>query len=71
VLIELRRIENGELEIRWEEHGGPASSPPERTSFGMRLIKTYIPNQLEGRTELDWTEDGFTARLTIPADYVI
>lgn len=71
VRIELKRIDNGDLEIAWTERGGPPAAPPERTSFGMRLIKTYIPNQLDGRTELDWEPEGLTARLAIPAAYVI
>ncbi|HEV7253483.1 MAG TPA: HWE histidine kinase domain-containing protein [Mesorhizobium sp.] len=71
VLIELQRTGNGDLEIAWKERGGPPSSPPERTSFGMRLIKTYIPNQLDGRTDLDWGPEGLAARLVIPAAYVI
>ena len=35
--------EGGMLELRWQEKGGPAVTPPSRRGFGSRLLSTLIP----------------------------
>jgi two-component sensor histidine kinase len=51
------------LEIRWRERGGPAvaARPPE--GFGASLIRTMVPHELGGKTELNFLPDGVECRV--------
>lgn len=62
------RAEDGRLELRWTETGGPTVTASQRKGFGSRLVRGTIEGQLGGRAELSYPPEGFTARLDIPLD---
>jgi two-component sensor histidine kinase len=69
---------NGAICIKWETHGddfrlewmetgGPAIVvPPKADGFGSILTKRSITNQLGGKIEYDWRQNGLKLRVTIP-----
>jgi two-component sensor histidine kinase len=61
------------LHLTWTERNGPAVHPPEKRSFGTRLIET-LGKQLKGDVQLTYESTGFVyafdvpiASLTLPA----
>jgi two-component sensor histidine kinase len=61
------------LHLAWTEKNGPAVHPPEKRSFGTRLIET-LGKQLKGDVQLTYESTGFVyafdvpiASLTLPA----
>jgi two-component sensor histidine kinase len=61
------------LHLTWTERNGPAVHPPEKRSFGTRLIET-LGKQLKGDVRLTYESTGFVyafdvpiASLTLPA----
>ncbi|MBG79972.1 MAG: hypothetical protein CMJ39_04580 [Phycisphaerae bacterium] len=55
-----------QLELVWEEEGGPEVSLPFSPGMGTRLIEGFISYQLGGAVELSAGDDGLRYRLTIP-----
>jgi two-component system, chemotaxis family, CheB/CheR fusion protein len=47
-----------EFRLRWRERNGPPVSPPSRTGFGTRLIKTNLAAEFKGEVELEYRSDG-------------
>ena len=57
-------VEEGLISINWElsdrfllvwkETGGPEVRSPERKSFGLRMIETALPGQLNGQARLEY-----------------
>ncbi|MCX7282993.1 MAG: PAS domain S-box protein [Novosphingobium sp.] len=56
----------GEVEICWQERGGPRVIAPVRKGFGSRLVSEAVPRQLGGSVQLDYDPDGVRCVLTIP-----
>lgn len=46
------------FQMRWEEHGGPAVSPPERTGFGRTVIERMAANSVGGSVEINYAKNG-------------
>lgn len=57
----------GDLEIRWNESGGPAVAPPERRGLGSTLIEQCVRHQLGGEVEMNWRADGLRLKMRLPA----
>jgi PAS domain S-box-containing protein len=57
--------ESTELEITWEEGGGPEVTPPTRRGFGTRLIERQLSLEFGGKAELDFQESGLVCRLRL------
>jgi two-component sensor histidine kinase len=55
-----RKLSNGHecVEIRWKERDGPPVRSALREGFGIALIRTIIPHELGGRTDLRFEPDG-------------
>jgi two-component sensor histidine kinase len=67
VLLEWTRNASEEaMTFRWVERGGPAVAPPERRSFGSRLIEEALPRQLGGQGRLLFPVSGVAFELTVP-----
>lgn len=65
-------IIGGELEIRWEESGGPAvTGPPEQTGFGTALSELSIVQQLGGTIERDWRAEGLRVTARVELDRLV
>lgn len=56
--------------IEWEEKGGPPVAEMASEGFGMTVIKSVIPHELGGKTELFPDISGLKARFTIPKKHV-
>ena len=54
------------LVLRWSETGGPPVSPPSTRSFGLKVIRTSIENQLNGKAIFEWSPPGMQCTLAIP-----
>lgn len=54
------------LVLNWTESGGPPIGPPAARSFGLRVIRASIEQQLEGETAFDWDPKGLRCNLSIP-----
>jgi two-component sensor histidine kinase len=66
-------LQTQRLHLTWTERNGPAVHPPEKRSFGTRLIET-LGKQLKGDVQLTYESTGFVyafdvpiASLTLPA----
>jgi two-component sensor histidine kinase len=53
---------DGRLELRWRETGGPPVRVPTRTGFGRRIIEQMIP---KGETCFYWHADGLVCEITL------
>jgi len=58
--------ENRTLELRWNERGGPAVKPPERTGFGLNLIERECGYTLGGEAQVDFRPEGARATIRFP-----
>jgi two-component sensor histidine kinase len=54
------------LAIGWVEVGGPPVAPPQKSSFGTRLIEDVIPRQLGGSGRLSFPPSGIEFKLVVP-----
>jgi PAS domain S-box-containing protein len=54
------------LMLHWEESGGPRVAPPSARSFGLRVIRASIEQQLGGQATFDWDPQGLRCDLSIP-----
>ena len=53
------------LHLAWTEENGPAVHPPEKCSFGTRLIET-LGKQLKGDVRLTYDSSGFVYTFDVP-----
>ncbi|KQT84446.1 HWE histidine kinase domain-containing protein [Methylobacterium sp. Leaf466] len=58
-----------QLDLRWEETGGPPVVPPTRTGFGSRMIERALSQELNGQAEIAYRPEGvvFVARAPLPS----
>jgi two-component sensor histidine kinase len=66
VVIDGRMADGDKLVLRWQEHGGPPTSAPTTTGFGMTLLTRAIRHQHKGDVELEWHPEGLRCRITLP-----
>lgn len=71
VQLEWDKLESGGLEIRWKEFGGPPVESIDDEGFGMTIIKSVIPHELQGDAEVRILTTGLSARFTLPRKYVV
>ena len=68
VSIEWTCTDNGaltELELVWQEHGGPPVTPPAQRGFGTRLIERQLGLEFGGSAALDFQADGLVCRMQL------
>lgn len=60
--------EDGWLELRWQEQGGPAVRQPSRRGFGLRLIERQLAAEFGGSAAVSFEQDGIVCdlRLKLP-----
>jgi PAS domain S-box-containing protein len=56
--------EDGRLDLRWTEMGGPPVRVPTRRGFGGRIVEQMI-GQLKGKTRFDWRTEGLVCEITL------
>jgi PAS domain S-box-containing protein len=54
------------LLLNWVESGGPPTSQPSAKSFGLRVIRASIEQQLGGEVTFDWDGGGLRCSFSIP-----
>jgi PAS domain S-box-containing protein len=54
------------LVLEWTESGGPPITPPTSRSFGLRVIRASIEQQLNGEATFQWEPRGLCCRFSIP-----
>lgn len=59
-------VKDGVFEFAWRESGGPDVSPPTRTSFGSRLIKTMLAADFGGTVDVAYERTGVVCTLRAP-----
>jgi two-component sensor histidine kinase len=60
------RLQPEALELDWAESGGPQIAPPAAKSFGLRVIRASIEQQLNGEAKFNWRPNGLHCKLSIP-----
>jgi PAS domain S-box-containing protein len=55
-----------QLELEWQEDGGPVVQVPAARGFGTRSVIASIESQLGGRAQFDWRPAGLCCRLSVP-----
>jgi two-component sensor histidine kinase len=59
-------ITDGQVQLAWRETSGPEVVPPSSKSFGLRLIETLCPFELEGAAEVRFEPTGLQCTLRFP-----
>jgi PAS domain S-box-containing protein len=59
------------LVLQWVERGGPRIMPPSARSFGLKVIRASIEQQLGGKTTFEWEPTGLQCTLSIPQSETI
>jgi PAS domain S-box-containing protein len=59
------QLQSDILTLHWGENGGPPIKTPSARSFGLKVIKASIEQQLGGKATFDWNPKGLRCDLTI------
>jgi PAS domain S-box-containing protein len=59
-------LASGRVCIEWQESGGPAVRAPERSGYGMEVIRGVVPYELDGTVDLEFAPGGVRCEITIP-----
>jgi PAS domain S-box-containing protein len=59
------QLQSDILTLHWVESGGPPIKTPSSRSFGLKVIKASIEQQLGGQTTFDWNPKGLRCDLAI------
>ncbi|KAA3506236.1 PAS domain S-box protein [Agrobacterium vitis] len=59
---------NAQLDLSWQESGGPQVTPPTRRGFGSRLIEALSSGQLGGKVDLSYDVYGVRCMINAPLD---
>jgi two-component sensor histidine kinase len=57
-----------ELQIEWQEQGGPAVEDPQQRGFGSKLIEGSVPAELGGSVRLSFAPEGLRCEMRIPLE---
>ena len=60
--------ERAELQIEWQEHGGPAVEEPQQRGFGSKLIEGSVAAELGGSARLLFALEGLRCEMAIPLE---
>ena len=59
-----------DIVLRWREREGPRVATPSHSGFGSMILQASVTQQLDGTVRLDWSPDGLTVELSMPARHV-
>ncbi len=57
-----------QLQIEWQEHGGPAVEEPQQRGFGSKLIEGSVAAELGGSARLLFALEGLRCEMAIPLE---
>jgi PAS domain S-box-containing protein len=60
------REQTQDIELLWQERGGPSVVPPARRGFGSQMIEQTIAFEFDGESELAFPHEGATCRMRFP-----
>ncbi|MCH2148534.1 MAG: PAS domain S-box protein [Phycisphaerales bacterium] len=63
-------IKDGMFVWTWSEHGGPEVPDVIRPSFGMQMLESLIPYELDGEVDISLAADGLVFESSIPIEHV-
>lgn len=68
VSVDWRLLGDADLELVWQECGGPSVSPPDHSGFGMRLIERSLGHDRRNSARVTFAPDGVrcVCRLALP-----
>jgi two-component sensor histidine kinase len=55
-----------DLNVRWEESGGPAVAKPKRRGFATRLIERTVKQELGGDVSVEFSPTGLVCDIRVP-----
>lgn len=61
----------GNLNLHWQESGGPPVTPPTRRGFGTTILERAIPHELGGTVAVEFQPEGLVARISLPAQHMV
>lgn len=61
----------GVVELKWEETGGPEVVPPKRNGFGRMLLEQLVGPALDGEVKVEFASDGVKCTITFPAKQLV
>jgi light-regulated signal transduction histidine kinase (bacteriophytochrome)/CheY-like chemotaxis protein len=67
--VSINSKEQGVL-ISWTETGGPATAKPTQQGFGLGLIENAVPYELDGKSNIEFREEGLHAEFWLPLKLV-
>ncbi|WBO21117.1 HWE histidine kinase domain-containing protein [Sphingomonas abietis] len=70
VHIRWHRNHADDLELSWQESGGPPVRKPTRKGFGTTIVDRSVPYDLGGAASIDYDPAGVRAKFSIPARHV-
>lgn len=59
-------VSDGQIRLTWREIGGPAVKPPSSKGFGLQLIESLCPFELDGAAEVRFERSGLQCDLRFP-----
>lgn len=65
VSVDINEADDG-VEIIWVETGGPITKDPTRKGFGLGLIQSAVPYELDGKSEIEFRPEGLHAKFWLP-----
>ena len=60
------QMQSDVLMLSWAEDGGPRIKSPASRSFGLKVIRASIEQQLGGQAHFDWNPKGLRCEIAIP-----
>ena len=60
--------EKSQLELKWQESGGPEVSPPQRKGFGTTLIERALASEMQGETAVEYPPSGVIFKCSFPVE---
>lgn len=69
--IDWHRLDDGTLELTWQERNGPSVMPPTRRGFGSMIIERSLHHELQGRSTLRFDAGGVSCTLAIPPAHLV
>ena len=61
---------DGSVSLTWTESGGPPAKKPGRRGFGMNVIERSIADQLDGKVQFEWRNEGLRCTMQLPASSI-
>ena len=70
ISVRWHRVMNGNADARlcieWQESGGPAVQAPDRSGYGMEVIRDLLPYELDSKVDLAFASAGVRCCIDIP-----